>query len=302
MLKYLLSLKTLLILISVLSIPLTAAAQANRTWVSGIGDDVNPCSRTSPCKTFAGAITQTNVGGEIDVLDAAGFGAVTITKSITIDGTGGFGATLAAGTTGININITAASDARKTVRLRNLSINGLVTGLDGIRVVAATQLFVDDVLIDGFSQNGINVSATGTYVSVRNSVIRNIAHSGINLQPGGASPRGVVSIEGCSVSTTENGISATEGVKATIRDSAILHNQIGVLGQRADITLINSLIAHGGRGVMSRSGNTIRLSSMTITLNDTGLVLDGGKIVSYKNNVVDANVTDGAPSSSVSPI
>ena len=302
MLKSLLSLKTLLILISVISIPLTAAAQANRTWVSGIGDDVNPCSRTSPCKTFAGAIAQTTVGGEIDVLDRAGFGAVVITKSITIDGTGSFGATLAAGVNGININITAASDARKTVRLRGLSITGMMTGLDAIKVVAANQVFVDDILIDGFSQNGINILASGAYVSIRNSVIRNIAHAGINLQPAGPSPRAVVSIEACSVSTSESGISAAEGVRATVRDSTIVHNQIGMLGQKADVVLINCLIAHGGRGVMARSGSSIRLSSMTITLNDSGLVIDGGKIVSYKNNVVDANVTDGAPSSSVPPI
>jgi hypothetical protein len=62
-----------------------AYAQASRTWVSGVGDDANPCSRTAPCKTFAGAISKTAVNGEINCLDPGGFGAVTITKSITID-------------------------------------------------------------------------------------------------------------------------------------------------------------------------------------------------------------------------
>src|SRR5262245_48964588 len=65
-----------------------AYAQATRTWVSGVGDDVNPCSRTAPCKTFAGAISKTAAGGEISVLDPGGFGGVTITKSITINGEG----------------------------------------------------------------------------------------------------------------------------------------------------------------------------------------------------------------------
>src|SRR6266513_6517543 len=83
-----------------------AQAQATRTWVSGVGDDANPCSRTAPCKTFAGAISKTAAGGEISVLDPGGFGAVTITKSITIDGTGMLGSILAAGTTGINVNMT----------------------------------------------------------------------------------------------------------------------------------------------------------------------------------------------------
>src|SRR4051812_32555835 len=61
-----------------------ASAQATRTWVSGVGDDANPCSRTAPCKTFGGAISKTAPSGEINVLDPGGFGGVTITKSITI--------------------------------------------------------------------------------------------------------------------------------------------------------------------------------------------------------------------------
>src|SRR3989449_9047306 len=81
-----------------------ASGQATRTWVSGVGDDVNPCSRTAPCKTFAGAISKTAAGGEIDALDPGGFGAVTITKAITIDGSGTFAGILGAGTTGVLVN------------------------------------------------------------------------------------------------------------------------------------------------------------------------------------------------------
>src|ERR1700753_680246 len=102
-----------------------AHAQATRTWVSGVGDDVNPCSRTAPCKTFAGAISKTAAGGEIDVLDPGGFGTVTITKAITIDGGGTLASILASGTNGINVNA-GASDI---VILRNLSINGAGTTL-----------------------------------------------------------------------------------------------------------------------------------------------------------------------------
>src|SRR5215468_7208489 len=79
-----------------------ASAQATRTWVSGVGDDVNPCSRTAPCKTFAGAISKTAAGGEISVLDPGGYGAVTITKSITISGNGDDTSILVSGTNGIN--------------------------------------------------------------------------------------------------------------------------------------------------------------------------------------------------------
>src|ERR1700724_3485425 len=96
--------------------------QASRTWVSGVGDDANPCSRTAPCKTFAGAISKTAVGGEIDALDPGGFGALTITKAITIDGGGGqVASVLVAGTNGITV-AAAVTDA---VTIRNLSINGI---------------------------------------------------------------------------------------------------------------------------------------------------------------------------------
>src|SRR6201994_3335220 len=102
-----------------------AHAQASRTWVSGVGDDANPCSRTAPCKTFAGAISKTAAGGEIDCLDPGGFGTVTITKSITIDCTGTFGSILASGTNGINVNDSASGFPNSIhVILRGLSING----------------------------------------------------------------------------------------------------------------------------------------------------------------------------------
>src|SRR5882757_2814385 len=111
-----------------------AFAQATRTWVSGVGDDVNPCSRTAPCKTFAGAISKTAAGGEIDALDPAGFGAVTVTKSITLDGGGGqVASVLVSGTNGIVINANAATDV---VILRNLRINGIGSGLNGIQFLS----------------------------------------------------------------------------------------------------------------------------------------------------------------------
>src|SRR6188472_4026685 len=117
-----------------------AHAQATRTWVSGVGDDANPCSRTAPCKTFAGAISKTAAGGEIDALDPAGFGAVTITKSITIDGTPFQAGVLASGTNGIIIN----AGANDVVVLRGLSVEGVSSALNGIRVMNAGAVFVEN--------------------------------------------------------------------------------------------------------------------------------------------------------------
>ncbi|MBA2349343.1 MAG: right-handed parallel beta-helix repeat-containing protein, partial [Solirubrobacterales bacterium] len=106
-------------------LPAAAQAQATRTWASGVGDDANPCSRTAPCKTFAGAISKTAAGGEIDALDPGGYGAVTITKAITIDGSGTHASILAGGSTGVTINAPNAA-----VVLRDLSINGTGGGAD----------------------------------------------------------------------------------------------------------------------------------------------------------------------------
>src|ERR1043166_2573408 len=134
-----------------------AYAQASRTWVSGVGDDANPCSRTAPCKTFAGAISKTAVNGEINCLDPGGFGAVTITKSITIDCHEIFASILNAGTNGVNIpfdNFTAVGEVRKTVRLRNLNFNGFDSGLIGISIsgsagTTGTKVFIEDCMLDG---------------------------------------------------------------------------------------------------------------------------------------------------------
>jgi len=156
-------------------------AQAGRTWVSGVGDDVNPCSRTAPCKTFAGAISKTATGGEIDLLDAAGAGTVTVTKSITLDGTGSMTSILASGTTGININITDPKDTAKAVRLRGISINGAGTGSNGINVMAANSVTIEDCVIDGFTANGIKVNSGAAFV--RNTSIRNNA-VGISVAAG----------------------------------------------------------------------------------------------------------------------
>src|SRR6185295_6728653 len=125
------ALQILAVLVFTCAFASLANAQATRTWVSGVGDDANPCSRTAPCKTFAGAISKTAACGEIDALDPGGFGAVTITKSITIDGTGTLAGILASLTTGVIINVGATTDV---VTLRGLTINGACNGIRGVNV------------------------------------------------------------------------------------------------------------------------------------------------------------------------
>src|SRR6185295_9327956 len=170
------TLNMLAVALFVMTVSSMANAQATRTWVSGVGDDVNPCSRTAPCKTYAGAISKTAKDGEISTLDPGGFGTVTITKSITINGGGagqGYGSILSAlAPQGDLINITDAADVRKTVRLNWLDINGASTGTDGIRFIAGNALHVENCLVDGVVGQGLEVNVAGTTspkISVNNT-------------------------------------------------------------------------------------------------------------------------------------
>jgi len=166
-----------------------AQAQATRTWVSGVGDDANPCSRTAPCKTFAGAISKTAGGGEINVLDPGGFGGVTITKSITLRSTFEAGV-LVSGTNAIVI----AAGVNDNVILEGLDIEGLGTGLNGITVTGNFKsVFVVRCSINKFTQNGINFASSNTNARliVKDSTITNNA-GGINVQNGATGVNGSV--------------------------------------------------------------------------------------------------------------
>jgi hypothetical protein len=180
-------------------------AQATRTWVSGTGDDSNSCSFSTPCRTFAGAISKTKVGGEITVKDAGGFGVVTISKSITIDGTGVPASILAEQGTAITIDIplegTRLRVFPRLVRIRGLSINGAGSGYNGINITRATKVTVEDCVIDGFTHHGINHQAGTLYV--HNTTIRNNAGDGINV---------------------------TGSAKAGICDSSVIYNDTGLVG------------------------------------------------------------------------
>lgn len=213
-----LSFCALLFVVITLTLASSGQAQASRTWVSGVGDDANPCSRTAPCKTFAGAIQKTALGGEIDALDSGGFGAVTIIKSITIDGRAAFASIIGAGVSGININITDEKDVAKSVRIRGLSLNGVGTGNHGINVIAANKVIVQDSVIDGFANNGINVGAGVVLVS--NTTIRNNGGAGINVATGG---------------------------QIAIAESALIFNATGLAGASGSITSFSDVVLYGNK-------------------------------------------------------
>jgi hypothetical protein len=254
--------------ISTLSIP--AMAQATRTWVSGTGDDVNPCSRTAPCKTLAGAISKTATGGEINILDPGGFGAVTITKSITIDGGGITGSILSSATNGIVVNA-----PNGLVTIRNFSINGSGTtlGINGIRAIAVKRLVVQNCMLSNFSANGIDFnSTTAADIIISKTTILN-ANGGISIAgpAGSTGTAGFTVIDGCNITGIQNaGISIASGTA----------------------TLGNSVISGCGTGVEAKTGVTAHLSGNIITNNATALK-GPGQITSSKNNSITGNVAQG---------
>jgi len=222
--------KTLLVVSFMFALATAAQAQASRTWVSGVDDDVNPCSRTAPCKTYAGAISKTAAGGEISVLDPGGYGALTITKSITVDGgTGaGWGSTLAALTTGFIINA-AQSDI---VHLRNLSINGNGNGTDGIRVInaGAGTIQVENCFIFRFTGDRIEMAYTLGSVGrliVKNTVISQGLGSGI-LVGGTNTVAHAITVDGSQITKSGHGVRISNRASESISNSVLSINNASV--------------------------------------------------------------------------
>jgi hypothetical protein len=234
-----------------------ASAQATRTWVSGVGDDVNPCSRTAPCKTFAGAISKTATGGVINVLDDGGFGPVTITKAITIDGGGHIASALVSGTNDIIIN--APTNAQ--VVLRGIDIKALNAaegscgGLNGVSILGAASVRLDDVTISGFN-TAVNAPLTNSSadafvdLSLNDVDINDNCQYGVRVAPD-AGHAGRLTLDGATITGSNVALS----------------------------------VGAGGEGWVSNS---------RLYLNNLGVQPAGGKIHSYCNNQVAGNATDGA--------
>jgi hypothetical protein len=287
---------------------LSSAANAQtRTWVSGVGDDLNPCSRTAPCKTFAGAISKTADKGEIDCLDPGGFGTVTITKSITIDGTtgAGFGSILASGTNGVNVNDSATATPNTiVVMLKNLSINGASTGFDGVRFISGKQLFIEGCHIFGFRGNStnsdgleilVNGAAVTFAVHVKDTKIEN--NTGDGIRQGVTSGTLNASYDNLRLAGNAKGFEATGGT-GNISNSVIDNNTTSGLAASggAVINADNNVVTTNGTGVSSATGSTVRISLNAVHRNTTGLS-NTATMQTCSNNKVYGNTTDvsGAP-------
>jgi hypothetical protein len=284
--------------LAVVALSAPAHAQATRTFVSGVGNDADPCSRTAPCKTFAGAISKTFINGEIDCLDPGGFGTLTITKSITIDCTGTLGSVLASGTNGFNINIAVnANDPFRTVRLRGLTINGTGpsgtigtrTGLKGISITQAATVILEDLVISDFSQQGISDArtTTGGKLIIRNSVIRNNTAAGIVVQ--GAATNNA-SIDNVHSINNAFGVATGNGNNVAITRSVFSGNTTA--GVETDVggslAMDSSLVSGNATGI--QNNGSMVFSNSEISFNTTGIT---PATTSFGNNRIFGNTSAG---------
>lgn len=289
-----------------LFVPLLASAPANaqatRTWVSGVGDDANPCSRTAPCKTFAGAISKTAAAGEINCLDPGGFGAVTVTKSMTISCEAGTAGVLVSGTNGIIFN----AGANDYLFLKGLDFEGLGTGINGVSFLNGGFLHVEDCVIRRFTGSGISITAPGTtgFEITRTTVFSNgngSTGAGIRIAPAaGGTSKGVVNRVVADRNTFGIAGDATGGsVKLSIDDSTATNSTLaGIIGVAssgtADLMVMRATASNNATGIQNGGGTTnIRVGSSAIQGNATGV---SGSVSSYTTNQLNGNTTDGTMS------
>jgi hypothetical protein len=289
-------------------------AQATRTWVSGLGDDVNPCRRTAACKTFSSAMAKTAAGGVINCLDSGGFGTVTITKAITISCDSVEGSVLAGGTNGIVVS----AGANDVVTLRGFQIEGSTGATVGIKFNSGAALHVENCVIHGFSGGpgvGLYFGPSGaSALSVVDTVIRDNTGAGISIQPTGTGSLSSGIVENVKLLNNGSGLvmdgtatTATQ-VGAILRNSVVSGNtSIGVsvtaaAGKAPTILTVDRVAITGSNtGVQSTgTGADVTLGYSVVGHNGTGLSFTApAQIRSYQTNELRQNTANGASSSTI---
>jgi Right handed beta helix region len=289
--------------------PMAFAQALTQTWVSGFGDDANPCSLALPCKTFAAAISATNANGEISVMDAGEFGPLTITKGITINAVGALGSIVVASG---GVGVTVSAGASDVVILRGLVINGAGVGLEGVQFNSGGALHVENGTISGFTDNGILFAPSATSsMYVNNVTLRGNTGSGAEVKPSGGVGNAFGSFNNVRLEGNARGLRALDGSAVVVRNSIatgnLIHgfiaNTLATPARPVDVTIEECVSSHngittGGSGIFSGALSTVRVSSSTVTQNGNGLSPNGGLIISFGNNRVGGNLgVDGAPTS-----
>jgi hypothetical protein len=308
-----------------LVLPSVASAQATRTWVSGVGDDANPCSRTAPCKTFAGAISKTAAGGIIMPMDDGGFGTLTITKPITVDGGHHSAGVLSSGgINGMNINIDPAVQPANFVNngrvvLKNLKFEGntsiptaggFTPGLNGIRITNAKNVKIINSDIGFYSRSGVDLESgvNPSSVLIQDSVIHDNGGAGALVASRPGIPAKITIRNSTFDDNTCGAVSASFQVVNNIFTSDCGTTNT-TPGSFATLDIFDSSFSDNtNRAVQVRGSQAFaRLSGNRITGSNTALQsLDSGTILSWQNNSIGgnnvANVGPGTTVGTLTPL
>jgi len=268
-----------------------------RTYVSGQGIDSNPCTVSSPCKTFQAAMAQTAAGGEIYVLNSANYGPVTINKAVTITSEGAVAGVLA--TSGVGITIEAG--ANDVINLRGLDIDGGKSGTVGIQFKSGQSLNIQKSVVRGFTNTGISFGpSTASNLHVADTTLTNNQSMGLLVTANGTS-----AVNGAlnRVTAAANGVGIFASGKAsvTLTDTVAGYNNYGVGANGSAAMMVrNATVSNNTIGIVADQGGVVRVGQSTVTANGTGLQSsNGGQVQSYGNNNVSGNTVDGTPSSTL---
>jgi hypothetical protein len=281
--------------------PIRAEAQANRTFVSGKGVDTNPCSLSAPCRSFAQAITQTNAGGEITILDPAGYGAVTITTAVSIvnDGVGEAGVTVTSGDA-----ITISAGATDVINLRGLTLVGGGVGANGVTFNSGGTLNMQNCVIRGFTGNGINAVPTAvSNFNISDTVVSNNGSNGILMFTGNgfggpiATFTRVQAVGNVNAGIFVNGGNAPlHGAQATATNTVASDSTSGfgfIAGSRATFTIALSAALRNSIGLEVDGGGTMYLTQSTVSGSTTrGYDVLGGTLNTYGDNNIANNAAN----------
>ncbi len=259
-----------------------ATAGGQRSFVSGSGADVGTCTLTAPCRTFGYAITQTNSGGEVIVLDSAGYGPVIITQSVSIITPTGVYAGISA-STGSAVTIATAG---VHVVLRGLSLNG-TGGTTGVSMTNGNRLSIESSVISNFSGNGIFVGAPAD-VRIVDTIVRDNGSYGIQLQGGASGDIASSKIFGNGfIGVAAEGAVASTTSTVVVTDSVVSGNQFGIIARSLGpatgdtrVSVIRTTVANNSSsGVVAVSGSgasaILTLSSSLVARNACGVISSG---------------------------
>jgi hypothetical protein len=273
--------------------PVASSTPLTRTYVSGTGNDSNPCTAAKPCLTFKGALALTVAGGEIYVLDSANYGPVTINKALTITSEGAVAGVLA--TSGAGITISAG--ATDVINLRGLDIDGSGSGSVGIQFNSGQSLNIQKSAVRNFTGSGINFApSAASSLFVADTTLINNGSNGISLTNNAT---GAVT----RVTATNNGagiLAYGSSVNLTVTDSVASKNTYGIGASSSAVMVRNSTFNSNSIGISADQSAVVRVGQSTITANVTGWQsTNSGQVVSYGNNNVSGNTTDGTATTTV---